>query len=76
MKALRVPLPTEEWRHLKSMKRVRVEALARDEFTGETLVLYRELDEPGVLWSRPVAVFLEDGGQPRFAPAELHPVGK
>jgi len=78
---MRIPLPSEQWRHLKTMKLVNIVSLARDEASGDTLVTYVHVeprdDSPRVLWSRPLKVFIEViDGRPRFGPAELHPLTK
>ncbi len=81
----RIPLPSEVWRHLKTMNRYVIVGHARDEATGDTLILYRSIegDDP-TIWARPINVFLWRQGQgeevsrlvPRFGPVELYPVGK
>lgn len=72
----RIPLPGELWRHVKTGNVYRIEALAREELTGETMVLYRANDGrvPSLLWTRPIDVFLwcEDAS-PRFVPHDKEP---
>ena len=45
------------YRHFKG-KEYRVEGTALDSETGETLVLYRPLYGEGLLWARPLKMFL------------------
>lgn len=77
----RIPLPAEHWRNVKTGNIYRIEALAREESTGETMVLYRAdgnvfeghegRSSPSILWSRPIDVFLwREDGSPRFVPHE------
>jgi hypothetical protein len=77
----RIPLPGEEWRHVKTMKKYRIVGFAVDEATKGTLVLYTQADGgSSFVWSRPLDVFLwkpDDVAPyvlPRFVPAELAPV--
>lgn len=62
-----------KYRHFKGGEYL-VVGTARHSETGETLVLYRPVNESG-LWARPISMFLSDAdgekypeakGQPRF----------
>lgn len=66
----RVPLPNEVWLHTQTQKHVRIVDLARDEPTAKTLVLYREVVEPSVLWARTLEdfLYLDPSGWRRFHP--------
>ena len=46
-----------KYRHFKG-KEYRVEGTALDSETGETVVLYRQLYGDGLLWVRPLVMFL------------------
>jgi hypothetical protein len=85
---MRIPLPSEQWRNLKTMKLVRIVSLAKDEESSETVVNFTFFDprDPDasnlILYSRPLAHFTEKldvgrhSGNGLFGPAELHPIGQ
>ncbi len=82
----RIPLPGETWRHMKSGKAYTVLHLATDEATMETLIAYQSAyDGERRVWVRTLENFLwrdlsentpMKDREPRFRPAELHPIGK
>lgn len=72
------PLPADapapgRYRHYKGNEYEVLHTARHSERTGEFLVVYRPLRDPGAIWVRPLEMFVEDvdvadGRQPRFAP--------
>ena len=57
------------YRHFKG-KEYRVEGTALDSETGETLVLYRQLYGEGLLWARPLGMFLSPVDRGKYPEVE------